>query len=98
VATYFFHCTDGTDFLLDRRGHEADDCELEAEVVAVLTMRSLPPSYDWSGWVVCVYDEDGHQVSVVPFPDRNAARVRASAHDRRGWGDDILPSGARSAM
>ena len=72
MPTYFFHCTDGDDFVLDRTGREAEHFELDSTAMAVAEEVScrLPASFDWSGWVVSVYDSEGRQVAVVPFAPR----------------------------
>ena len=74
MPTYFFHCTDGADLILDRTGREVGDFELDSTAIAVAEEASfrLPASFDWSGWVVSVYDADGRQVAVVPFALRRS--------------------------
>jgi hypothetical protein len=96
MAKYFFHCTDGIDLALDRDGIECtdDDIFAEAQAASRRMMRALPASFDWSDWMVCVYDDKGRQVAAEPFPARQApalpiTRRRESAtHVRRAA---ILP-------
>jgi hypothetical protein len=73
----YFHCTDGADLVLDRTGREAERSELDSTAMAVTedVAFRLPASFDWSGWVVFVYDAGVRQVAVVPF----AARRRPSS-------------------
>jgi hypothetical protein len=71
MAVYFFHCTDGYDFVLDERGRATRsrrDLELSAFSVASALMRIAPGSIRWSDWTVSVYDRKGGQVAVIPFP------------------------------
>jgi hypothetical protein len=73
MPTYFFHCTDGADLILDRTGREVEDFELDSTAMGVAedVAFRLPASFDWSGWVVSVYDADGRQVAIVPFAARD---------------------------
>src|SRR5688500_18970309 len=81
MARYFFHCTDGADFMLDRRGSKAADGAQalgQALLVAERTMCELPDYEDWASWVVCVYDDEQRMIATVPF----AMPVRPSEKKR----------------
>lgn len=68
---HHFHCTDGRELILDLRGRplRADgDALKQAEGVARRLMSEVLISADWSRWFVCVHNEFGEQIAVVPFP------------------------------
>ncbi len=74
---YHFHCTDGSGLILDRRGRQMrsdGDLRRRAEAVARRVMTEVIVPSSWSGWLVAVHDENGHQVEVVPFPPEVLAR------------------------
>ncbi len=71
MAVHYFHCTNGTDLILDRRGHRMHtpkDVESTAFWVAGQRMKQAPGLVDWSEWLVSVQDRKGSMVVVVPFP------------------------------
>jgi len=71
MAAYYFHCTDGYDLIVDRRGRRfrsIEAAERMAYAVAGAMMQGAPGSFDWSRWLVSVMDESGSLVAVVPFP------------------------------
>lgn len=71
MAVHYFHCTDGTDLVLDRSGHRARskrDRLLRAYSIAERVMSGTSPDLDWSRWVVSVYDRRGAMIDLVPFP------------------------------
>jgi hypothetical protein len=71
MAVLHFHCTDGVDLVLDRRGRNARskrDLQAKACRVAEDIMAAVPPGLDWSNWVVSVHDARGALVEIVPFP------------------------------
>jgi hypothetical protein len=73
---YHFHCTDGRDLILDRRGRSlrADgDTQRQAEAVARRLMAELLIAADWRRWMVCIHNEFGEQVDIVPFPQTSWA-------------------------
>jgi hypothetical protein len=77
MAIHYFHCTDGFDLILDRRGRETEafgDALITAREVATEIMEAVPSYRDWDNWVVHIYDEAG-PLEVVPF----ARRTRAAA-------------------
>lgn len=68
---HYFHCTDDWELILDLRGRSmrADgDINRQAEAVARRLMTEFLISADWSRWLVCVHNELGEQIAVVPFP------------------------------
>lgn len=77
MAKHYFHCTDGDDLVLDRRGRTLSGparIERYARAVATRVMADLPDYPDWANWQVCVQHE-GRQVAVIPFlpdPDEDA--------------------------
>ena len=85
MSIYHFHCTDGHDVVLDRRGRrvEDDNVELCARLTAGRLMGRLPGYGDWSGWTVAVYDEDGRSVANVPFPSGPAPELHPKGRRSR---------------
>jgi hypothetical protein len=80
MQRYYFHCTDGTHLVLDRRGRVlsgTDEVTATAESAATRLMRRLPRYPRWSEWLVCVHDEAGEQVLVLPFLDDEEEAVGA---------------------
>jgi len=83
---YHFHCTDGQEMILDRRGHalRADgDARRQAEAIARRLMADHIIAADWRRWIVCVHNEFGEQIDVVPFP-AETAQVRPDFDPMRG--------------
>ncbi|WP_230532231.1 DUF6894 family protein [Microvirga roseola] len=83
---HHFHCTDGRELILDLRGRplRADgDALKQAEAVARRLMAEVLISADWSRWLVCVHNELGEQIAVVPFP--HARRVATPIIPLREW-------------
>ena len=79
MAIHYFHCTDGVDLILDRRGRETEafgDALITAREVAAEIMDAVPSYRDWDNWVVHIYDEAG-PLEVVPFAGH--ARTAAAA-------------------
>ncbi len=71
MPAYYFHCTDGYELVLDRRGRRVRsrrDAERVAYTVAGGLMQEAPGAVDWSRWLVSVQDHRGGQVAVIPFP------------------------------
>ena len=81
MAIHYFHCTDGTDLILDRSGRETvahSDIFARAHSVAREVMDSLPAYDEWENWAVHVYDEGG-QIEIVPFREsRPDSALRAA--------------------
>jgi hypothetical protein len=70
MPKYHFHCTDGCDLVLDRKGLEVvaeTDLLWLASRAATRLMRELPEYDGWSEWVVAVHDERGRLLETVPF-------------------------------
>lgn len=83
---HHFHCTDGRELILDRRGRPLrsdGDARRQAEAVARRLMSEVPVTADWSRWQVCVYNSLGEQVDVVPFPRRPRASTPVIPFHRR---------------
>lgn len=97
MAVHYFHCTDGTDLLVDATGRDARSPG-HLRTLAVAAARDLMaavPSYaDWDGWAVNIYDDRG-EVGIVPFLDeaQNTASWNAGSTDR-----PHSPSKRRSRM
>jgi hypothetical protein len=70
MLKYYFHCSDGSDLLVDREGIEITESEvLWSALRTAARLMSELPSYDgWADWVVAVHDERGSLVDTVPFP------------------------------
>ncbi len=71
MPVHYFHCTNGTDLILDRDGHRTrseEEVEPTAFQVAGQLMQRAPGLVDWSEWLVSVQDRKGSMVVVVPFP------------------------------
>jgi hypothetical protein len=71
MPVHYFHCTNGTDLILDRRGRRTrtkKEVEPTAFAVAGQLMKSAPGLVDWSEWLVSVQDRKGSMVAVIPFP------------------------------
>jgi hypothetical protein len=71
MPVHYFHCTNGIDLVLDRRGRRSrsrKDIEPIAFAVAGEVMRAAPGAANWSEWTVSVQDRKGSMVLVVPFP------------------------------
>ena len=86
MPSFFFHCTDGVDTVLDRLGTElSDDEDLRplAFGSALQLMRSLPSYGEWADWIVAVYDEGGFQVQTVAFPNVRIAESDSAPAIRR---------------
>jgi len=76
VSLHYFHCTDGVSLFVDEEGASVvrdEEIYLAAMKRAEAVMRGLP-SYDWSDWLVCVYDDLRQMVEIFSFP---ALRPRA---------------------
>ena len=70
MSVHYFHCTDGRDLVVDKRGREVgprQKVEAIARSVALDMIDAVPAFREWDGWAVHVYDTRG-QVSIVPFP------------------------------
>lgn len=74
MPRHYFHCTNGVDLVVDRRGRRVHPQRLEraAAHVAGSLMSGLPYLVDWSDWLVNVYDSDGSVVAIVPFCNAHA--------------------------
>lgn len=69
MAIHYFHCTDGHDIIVDKRGREAEslaDLRQAALDVAREIRAAVPAFGDWDHWAVHVYDSRG-AVEIVPF-------------------------------
>ena len=69
MAEIYFHCSNATHAMLDRRGAAVDDLT-DARARAVAIVRSLimtPTSEDWRDWVMHVSDEFGEEIFIFPF-------------------------------
>jgi hypothetical protein len=72
MSIHYFHCTDGVDLIVDRRGRETRatrDMAQQARLVADEIMHAVPSYDEWSNWAVHVYDARG-QVDIIPFTER----------------------------
>jgi hypothetical protein len=72
MSIHYFHCTNGVDLIVDRRGRETRalrDMARQARRVADDIMLAVPSYDEWSDWAVHVYDDRG-QVDIIPFTER----------------------------
>lgn len=90
MSIHYFHCTDGISLFADEIGSPlARDEEMFAAAMrrAEAVMRELP-SHDWSGWLICAYDDLRQMVDVFDFPGLRplllADGERAAAETARG--------------
>ena len=76
MAVHYFHCTDGLDMVIDKKGQETSgsaEMSAHAQSVAADLMRAVPAYHEWWNWSVHVYDETG-AVEIFDFPkDRRRA-------------------------
>jgi hypothetical protein len=74
MPLHYFHCTDGVDLVLDRRGKRVSPQQIPhtATCVAGSLMSGVPDLTDWSDWLVNVYDSDGSVVAILPFCSAHA--------------------------
>jgi hypothetical protein len=70
VSRLYFHCSDGSDLVLDREGIEVEGSGVLwwAWKAADRLMTALPTYDGWSAWTVFVHDQRGCLVDTVPFP------------------------------
>ena len=85
-----YHCTDGVDLIIDRRGRTAANDEQalqEAVLVAERVIRELPEYDQWGSWVVCVYDNEHRMIGTVPFDMAlpALANVQAALREAFSW-------------
>lgn len=72
AVRYRFHCTDGREVIVDRRGRFLSNAELiwvHAERVAHELMTSGNGKLDWSNWIVDVHDQKGRHALTLAFAD-----------------------------
>jgi len=72
---YFYHMTDGTSLIVDRKGRRVPSklcAKAEAICRAERMMQESPRGIDWSGWQVSIYDKDGCVVANLPFAANHA--------------------------
>ena len=69
MTEVFFNCSNPDHLLMDRRGLAVSDLS-EAFTHADRLVRALlmtPNTEDWRGWELCVTDELGCEIFVIPF-------------------------------
>ena len=94
MSTYFLHCTDGVDMVLDRIGTEVangEDLRRVAFGSALQLMRSLPKHHGWTDWIVAAHDEEGFQVETVRFPDERVFEALLYQYGGTGIRDTHRP-------
>ncbi len=77
MAIHYFHCTDGVDLIIDRRGRDAREAggvRDRARAVADEIMRAVPSYHEWEDWAVHVYDERG-EIEIVSFTAESEDRM-----------------------
>jgi hypothetical protein len=67
----YFHCATPEGLLLDQRGSAVEDLVEARERAAgiILACIGQPGPEDWRDWTVCVSDEGGDELFLVPFAD-----------------------------
>ena len=88
MLRYHYHCTDGVDLIIDRRGRTAvnDQQALqEAVLVAERVIRELPEYDQWGSWLVCVHDDEHRMIGTVPFDRALPALANAEAALREAF-------------
>ncbi|BCM86216.1 hypothetical protein NS228_19055 [Methylobacterium indicum] len=76
MTRYRFHCTNGSECILDAEGslvHGPAALGRRARQVAAAALASLGPGDDGAGWRVSVHDLAGRQVWVEPFAVQETA-------------------------
>ena len=73
----YFHCGTPEGMLLDRRGREVEDLVEAHERAAAIVHACIgrPGPEDWRVWTVCISDDAGEELFVLPF-----AAVLGRAH------------------
>ena len=69
MTEVYFHCSDATHDLIDRRGTAVTDLS-EACAHALRLVHSMmmePNAEDWRGWELRATDELGEELFVIPF-------------------------------
>jgi hypothetical protein len=94
MLRYHYHCTDGADLIIDRRGRTAandEQARREAVLVAERVIRELPEYDQWGSWVVCVYDNEQCMIGTVPFDRALPALAHAEVALREAFSWMIDP-------
>ncbi|MBK3397236.1 MULTISPECIES: hypothetical protein [Methylobacterium] len=76
MTRYRFHCTNGSECILDAEGslvRGPGALARRARQIAAAAMASLDPGDDGAGWRVSVHDLGGRQVWVEPFAVQGTA-------------------------
>src|SRR3954471_1102111 len=82
MAIHYFHCTDGSDLVLDRHGcdvEDEDEVRRLAARAATKLMQRLPRYKGWTSWLGSVHDEDGFLTDTVLFKECRAERTKVRA-------------------
>jgi hypothetical protein len=69
MTQVYFHCSNAKEILIDRSGAVVDDI-VEARDHATRVVQSLTAARnleDWRSWVLCVNDDLGEEIFVLPF-------------------------------
>jgi hypothetical protein len=87
LPRFYFHCSDGSDFVVDREGLEVQGsdvlwCALRA---AARLMNALPTYDGWSAWTVSVHNERGSLVETVPFPHVHGSEALCLEEGTNRW-------------
>lgn len=69
MAQVYFHCSNASGMLLDRRGTVVDDlgdaCQRAAGFVR--TLLASPTPEDWREWTLHISDESGDEILAIPY-------------------------------
>jgi hypothetical protein len=73
MPRYFFHLTDGKETVNNPEGMDLPGTAAAREEAMVLARDlkhgKVMPGRSWSGWMVSVVDQHGHEVEAVPIAD-----------------------------
>ncbi|GJD51424.1 hypothetical protein OPKNFCMD_4178 [Methylobacterium crusticola] len=97
MARYRFHCTNGSECVLDTTGavvRNPGRLALRAREVARDVMRSLDDRADWSEWRVTVHDLSGRRVLQQAFAAAGSP-ARSVGDPARSVGDPARSAGGR---
>ena len=69
MAHLYFHCATPQGLLLDARGSVVEDLGEARDRAAGIILACLgrPGPEDWRSWAMCISDEDGEELFVMPF-------------------------------
>ncbi|HEY8566571.1 MAG TPA: hypothetical protein VIL65_13790 [Beijerinckiaceae bacterium] len=76
----YFHCTNGSDLILDESGQDIEDDSdrtLYAASRVIAVQKRHPEIIDWSDWMVAMHDQYGSQIDTTTFEEIESAILMA---------------------